>query len=78
MWHSVYILLCTIIHRQQSVFSYFRDYEQLTKARPRRATPYRGQGKKPGGLTHVQGAVVVWAQEALEELSHVEGQEGWR
>ena len=25
---------------------------------------------------HVQGAVVVWAQEGLEELSHIEGQEG--
>ena len=27
---------------------------------------------------HVQGAVAVWAQEGLEELSHVEGQEGWQ
>ena len=27
---------------------------------------------------HVQGAVAVRAQEGLEELSHVEGQEGWR
>ena len=27
---------------------------------------------------HVQGAVAVWAQEGLEELSHVEGQEGRR
>ena len=26
---------------------------------------------------HIQGAVVAWAQEGLEELSHVEGQEGW-
>ena len=26
---------------------------------------------------HVQGAVAVWAQEGLEELSHVEDQEGW-
>ena len=26
--------------------------------------------------THVQGAVAVWVQEGLEELSHVEGQEG--
>ena len=25
---------------------------------------------------HVQGAVAVWAQEGLEELSHVEDQEG--
>ena len=27
---------------------------------------------------HVQGAVAAWAQEGLEELSHVEGQEGQR
>ena len=27
---------------------------------------------------HIQEAVAVLAQEGLEELSHVEGQEGWR
>ena len=27
---------------------------------------------------HVQGAVAARAQEGLEELSHDEGQEGWR
>ena len=27
---------------------------------------------------HVQGAVAARVQEGLEELSHVEGQEGWR
>ena len=27
---------------------------------------------------HVQGAVAARAQEGLEELSHVEGQRGWR
>ena len=27
---------------------------------------------------HVQGAVAAWAQESLEELSNVEGQEGVR
>ena len=27
---------------------------------------------------HIQGAVAAWAQEGLEELAHVEGQEGWR
>ena len=32
-----------------------------------------GQGRWLGGAT--QGAVVAWAQEGLEELSHVEGQE---
>ena len=32
-----------------------------------------GQEDQP----HVQGAMAAWAQEGLEELSHVEGQEGW-
>ena len=27
---------------------------------------------------HIQGAVAARAQEGLEELYHVEGQEGWR
>ena len=27
---------------------------------------------------HDQGAVAVWAQEGLEELFHVKGQEGWQ
>ena len=31
-----------------------------------------------GGATHIQGAVAALAQEGLEELSHVEGQEGRR
>ena len=38
----------------------------------------RGQGRWPGRSTHVQGAVAALAQEGLEELSHVEGQEGRR
>ena len=29
-------------------------------------------------LPNVQGAVAALAQEGLEELSHVEGQEGWQ
>ena len=33
-----------------------------------------GQEDQP----HVQGVVAAWAQEGLEELSHVEGQEGRR
>ena len=35
-----------------------------------------GQGLQTGGATH--GAVAEQAQEGLEELSHVEGQELWR
>ena len=36
----------------------------------------RGQGRWPGDQPHVQGAVAARAQEGLEELSHVESQEG--
>ena len=36
----------------------------------------RGGGRKD--QPHIHGAVVTWAQEGLEELSHVEGQEGRR
>ena len=36
----------------------------------------QGKGWRPGGGT--QGAVAALVQEGLEELSHIEGQEGWR
>ena len=36
----------------------------------------QGQGPRPGGATQV--VVAVQAQEGLEEVSHVEGQEPWR
>ena len=36
------------------------------------------QGKQPFKRPHFQGAVAVWAQEGLEELLHVQGQEGWQ
>ena len=39
------------------------------------ASEVRGGGRED--QPHVQGAVAAWAQEGLEELSHVEGQEGW-
>ena len=32
------------------------------------------QEEKP----HIQEAVAAWAQEGIEEICHVEGQEGWR
>ena len=50
----------------------------------------RGQGRQLGGATHAQGqgrrpargatrgVVAALAQECLEELSHVEGQERWQ
>ena len=40
------------------------------------APPDLGHGVAPFGCSHVQGAVVARAQEGLEELPHVEGQEG--
>ena len=36
----------------------------------------RGGGRED--QPHVQGAVAAWAQEGLQKLSHVEGQDGWR
>ena len=36
----------------------------------------RGGGRED--QSHVQGAVAAWVQEGLEELSHIEGQEGQR
>ena len=36
----------------------------------------RGDGQEE--LPHVQVAVAAWVQEGLEELFHVQGQEGWR
>ena len=52
-------------------------------ARPRAAagrnypTP-EARGSRWDDQAHVQEALAVQAQEGLEELSHVEGQEGWR
>ena len=44
--------------------------------------PHTDTPKARGGSwedqPHVQEAVAAQAQEGLEELSHVEGQEGWR
>ena len=34
----------------------------------------RGGGQE--GQLHIQGVVAAWAQEGLEELFHVQGQEG--
>ena len=48
----------------------------------REELPYAPKPEARGGgreeQPHVQGAVAAWAQEGLEELSHVEGQEGRR
>ena len=40
------------------------------------ASEVRGGGRED--QPHVQEAVAARVQEGLEELSHVEGQEGWR
>ena len=37
---------------------------------------FRGGGREE--QPHIQGAAAVQAQEGLEELFHVPGQEGWR
>ena len=36
----------------------------------------RGGGREE--QPHIQGAVAAWAQEGLEELFHVQGQEEWQ
>ena len=38
----------------------------------------RGQGQRLGGATPVQVAVAALVQEGLEELFHIQSQEGWR
>ena len=58
-----------------------RSYSMPPCLRPgavaRRSNPMpkaRGGGRED--QPHVQGAVAAWVQEGLEELSHIEGQEG--
>ena len=58
-----------------------RSYHTPLSPRPRavagrsnRSTEARGGGRED--QPHVQGAVAAWAQKGLEELSHIEGQEG--
>ena len=60
-----------------------RSYPTPLSPRPRaaagrsnRTTEARGGGRED--QPHIQGALAVWAQEGLEELFHVEGQEGRR
>ena len=60
-----------------------RSYPTPLSPRPRavagrrnRTIEARGGGRED--QPHIQGAMAVRAQERLEELSHVEGQEGWR
>ena len=36
----------------------------------------RGSGREK--QPHVQGVVAAWALEGLQELLHIEGQEGWQ
>ena len=59
-----------------------RSYPMPLSPRPRAAamksnpTPEaRGGGRED--QPHIQGAMAAWAQEGQEELSNVEGQEGW-
>ena len=58
-----------------------RSYPTPLSPRPRaaagrsnRMTKARGGGRED--QSHVQGAMAVWAEEGLEDLSHIEGQEG--
>ena len=58
-----------------------RSYSMPPSPRPKAAAGRSNPTPKARGggqvdPPHVQGAVAVWAQEGLEELSHLEGQEG--
>ena len=44
----------------------------------RRNPTHKARGSGREEQPHIQGAVAVQAQEGLEELSHIEGQEGRR
>ena len=53
----------------------------MSEVRGRNERSYPTSEARGGGQEdqpHVQGAMAVWAPEGLEELSHVEGQEGWQ
>ena len=57
--------------------SYPTPLSPRPRAAARRSNPRpeaRGGGREDQPL--VQGAMAAWAQEGLEELSHIEGQEG--
>ena len=43
------------------------------RSNPKPKTRGGGREEQP----HIQGVVAAWAQEGLEEPSHVESQEGW-
>ena len=53
----------------------------MSEVRGRDERSYPASEVRGGGWEeqpHIRGAVAAWAQEGLEELSHVEGQEGRR
>ena len=50
--------------------------QRAAVGRSNHMTEARGGGQED--QPHVQGAVAAWAQKGLEELSHVESQEGQR
>ena len=59
--------------------SYLMPLSPKPRAAARRSNPTpeaRGGGQED--QPHVQGAMAAGAQKGLEELFHVEGQEGWR
>ena len=60
-------------------FIYGGDPKSLPGAVGGRSNPTpEGRGGGWEDQSHIQGALAVWAQEGLEEPSHVEGQEGWQ
>ena len=62
-----------IIFNVSYIWGWGGGWEELPQA-PKPEAKGDGGEEKP----HIQGAVAARAQEGLEELSHIEGQEGWQ
>ena len=54
-----------------------RECQAVTAPEQLREATLHPRLEAVAGRTNPQGAVAVWAQESLEELFHVQGQEGW-
>ena len=55
-----------------------RECQAVTAPKQPRGATLRLRLEAVAGRSNPQGAVVVRAQEGLEELFHVQGREGWR
>ena len=70
-WHSDYLILCYIVVAKMS----YNTPEDRAAAKTSYHMPEVRSGSREE-QPHIQGVVAAWAQEGLQELSHIEGQEG--